>query len=948
MKRLFLIIVCLCTLTAVSAQAPQKPQNLLGKSVQYLGEVVRKVPTGEGVLTIKSVDKSGEYSYVLSGAFDGTTVTGGEFKMVSQGVTFKGDVTYAVDKKLKSVVVTLSNGEFTSNGMTVAKLRNEQLAVTIPTKGTAISGNCQVAVEYELDEANVELAKRFAGSDSFTNFGGYITLTVNTANGLEVAGRNDIKSATMSFDNGAVVTVAADNSSWKRANGDVIEVENGAVKSFSLAIAEGEISNENIRYSFDNGNQYVGTYKNLAPSTLEELIVLNSIAWSWENAADNIVSGTVTYANGNTIIADSAEVVDFVLNFENGNISPNNIVYTFPNGAKYEGSYRNLVPESLAELLIFSSLDWAWDDTVTDYIVTGTLYYANGNTILFESSEIKGFDMAFEAGRITPENIIYTFPCGVKYEGGYNKNLTDTIAASLVAMDNFVWPLDKFDEWISAGQLTFTDGNVVQVAHGQSPQVRADLEFNGGIYRSGTGTYSYSGVDGSTVSAHMLLALTNDMLVSLDKLVTRENVMHVPGTGELRLANGEYFKFEVGSLSEYLVIYDKGTIKNGIISHTFENGNKFEGSVRRLFSSGDFILNFKGSDWKWADINNHAYEGVLTMTNGARKTYVMGYDEVAFAKQKKMWEQAKKKDVLTFFNDYWRGKQYKTMRVTYLDLSYVTYRKDDEKMEVHYSNGDVLSISNVTPSQAQEFHETFNPEEVMVPDIYDAYWDKAVRFYKDGLVTADGEVHIPTKNGRVIYVYYDNINSYRITSLDYVKDGITYTQKYVRFKDGKLFDGEYSVVTDNTIANAYNDDVRIKALGIKLCGGPEAIKSVEFINGALFDETGKVLEIYQDGTLLDAAETLRVASEYTKKREHRETIERYKSKGYEEEHVQAVLDGKIPVGAPIKLLIEYHGGDKIKYSGYYDDTYELKSYTGFGKYIAVDSNGIITETRSAY
>ena len=54
MKKLLLIIMCLMTLTLLSAQKPPKPINLLGKSVQYVGVSTDKIPSGEGVLTIKN------------------------------------------------------------------------------------------------------------------------------------------------------------------------------------------------------------------------------------------------------------------------------------------------------------------------------------------------------------------------------------------------------------------------------------------------------------------------------------------------------------------------------------------------------------------------------------------------------------------------------------------------------------------------------------------------------------------------------------------------------------------------------------------------------------------------------------------------------------------------------------------------------------------------------
>ena len=141
MKKLLLLIMCLMTLTSLSAQKSPKPINLLGKSVSYLGASADKLPSGDGVLTITNSDDSGEYIYTLSGVFSPTAVTEATFQMKRQNVEFKGNVGYFVDKKLKSVTLTLTNGEFTREGERLVSLVNdEQLVVTIKTKNAEING----------------------------------------------------------------------------------------------------------------------------------------------------------------------------------------------------------------------------------------------------------------------------------------------------------------------------------------------------------------------------------------------------------------------------------------------------------------------------------------------------------------------------------------------------------------------------------------------------------------------------------------------------------------------------------------------------------------------------------------------------------------------------------------------------------------------------------------
>jgi hypothetical protein len=233
------------------------------------------------------------------------------------------------------------------------------------------------------------------------------------------------------------------------------------------------------------------------------------------------------------------------------------------------------------------------------------------------------------------------------------------------------------------------------------------------------------------------------------------------------------------------------------------------------------------------------------------------------------------------------------------------------------------------------------------------------RFYKDGLriIKNDKRVYQPTANGGVWYeskMVYDYdvraevVGSYYISSLDYVKDGNTYTQKYIKLKNGQHFEGSYRVILDESKTNPLNEDKRLKLRNITLCPGPDAIIGVEFFDGALFDAKGNVIETYKNGDKLSASETIRLESQYKSQRARREKVDSFVAKGYQQGHVESVIDGYIPIGAPIKLLIEYHGSAKVKADGWYDDAHEYRNYTGLGRFIAVDSKGIIRETTRYY
>lgn len=891
--------MCLMTLTSLSAQKPPKPISLLGKSVQYVGVSTDKIPSGEGVLTIKNSDDSGEYIYTLSGEFSSTDVTNATFKMERQGVVFKGYVGYAVDKNLQNVVLTLTNGEFAIEDKSLISLVNdEQLVVSIPAKGAEISGVSQKDVEYDFEAKDIELAKRFVGDDKYSNYGGTVTLIASKENGLKLEGLDQITGGTMTFSNGATVSIDKGRSEWKRANGDLIVVNNGKISSFTIAIAEGVISHNKINYKFANGAKYVGSYKNLAPQTLEALIDLKSINWEFnDDVSDNIVSGELAYA-------------------------------------------------------------------------------ANQGYISFKDSQVVDFSVCVgDNGRVSMGIVDYIFPNDIRYKGGYNDSFMTLFSPMILNPENFVWEVEKFNDYITRGTLYFSTNNTITAMIPVEKDKKCNIgnlniTYGCATYNAADDVYTYNGTDGTKVQVTFINTnLDNQELFRFDNLITRQNIisfLNSGGYGELTMPNGEYFRRAQFGRLECHVIYDKGTLdlKDDIctITHTFENGNKYVGTMSVLPD----IMNFTGEDWKWADFNKYVFEGELTLANGTRKRYMEGYEESIYREMIKKWEVEKK-------NDFYRFESYGTYlkyKVTFKDLSYMYYNEEGRYLSFVYKNGDQVDFLSVNREKAKDINYTLTPEKYMLPSIdsdFAAFFKKnnikmsdvCSRFYKDGLriIKNDKRVYQPTANGGVWYeskMVYDYdvraevVGSYYIGSLDYVKDGNTYTQKYVKLKNGQHFEGSYRVILDESKTNPLNEDKRLKLRNITLCPGPDAIIGVEFFDGALFDVKGNVIETYKNGDKLSASETIRLESQYKAQRARREKIDSFVAKGYEQNHIESVIDGYIPIGAPIKLLIEYYGSAKIKAGGWYDDAHEYRSYTGLGRFIAVDSKGIIRETTRYY
>lgn len=901
MKRLLLLLVGLLTLSSVSAQ---KPINLLGKSARYVGAVADKLPAGEGVLTIKNSDDANEYTYTLQGVFADGSVSDATFTMEHQGVTFSGNVGYVVDKKLKCVTLTFADGEFSKDGKSIIALDgDETLAINVPVKGSEISGSASVAVEYDFDAKDIELAKRFAGDDKYTNYGGNITLTASTADGLVATGWERITGGTMTFSNGATVSIDKVGSQWKRANGDAIYMKGDKVTGFSITITEGVISH-------------------------------------------------------------------------NGVVSHNNISYKFATGATYSGSYKNLAPTTLEGLIDLKSISWEFNDDVADNIVSGILTYANSSTITFKNSQVADFVVYVKNGCVKIDSVEYAFPNGIKYIGGYDSDFMAIFTPVLLNPEEFVWSTEKFDDYITSGKLYFPNGGPVFDVKQGGMCIISGKHLVVGRASYSNDVYKRCDADGTKVNVCTdKSTYTNNEIINFDNLITRDNVIdyinngYFNGYGELTTPNGEYFRRENGGSLDCHIIYDRGTIdlKADVytINHTFENGNKYSGTVQGF----DHMLHFKGEDWMWADFASHVFDGELTMANGTRKRYMEGYEESTYRAMIKKWEVEKKKDFRNI--DGWSGT-IKKYRRTFKDLSYMYYENTGKEdwISFVYKNGDQIDFTNVNGHIADSFYSHFNPEKMMLPSIETDFYKYCKShnisgpgaysvFYKNGLrIILNGErVIYPTDKGIVCYEgkkeYDYNVRAYVVSEyyidyLDYVKDGNTYTENYVKLKNGQHFEGSYRVILDQSKTNPLNDDPRLNNRNIHLCPGPDAITGVEYVKGALFDASGNVVEAYNNGEKLSASETIRLESQYKQQRARREKIERFVAKGYNQNHVESVVDGYIPIGAPIKLLIEYHGSAKIKADGWYDDGHEYKAYKGLGRYIAVDGKGKIVEHSRAY
>ncbi len=217
-----------------------------------------------------------------------------------------------------------------------------------------------------------------------------------------------------------------------------------------------------------------------------------------------------------------------------------------------------------------------------------------------------------------------------------------------------------------------------------------------------------------------------------------------------RRPNGDYLKISsLGLLEEYKITLGEDSIENNKVSHKFNNGNKFFGTVAeslifpdsadKEFTCSDYIKLFgiESINWEWKDFLKYAKNGTLTYSDGKYyegllepdteditdnelpesayftgtlynadkskiQTYFRGMDESQYAEYQKKQEDERQKIAAEYAkekaSDYFKFDNYGQIaefKITYPDLTKFIYRYDEKTKKVlentiYYSNGDVL------------------------------------------------------------------------------------------------------------------------------------------------------------------------------------------------------------------------------------------------------------------
>lgn len=389
MKKLLLIIMCLMTLTSLSAQK-SKTFELKGKpGAVYEGYASGKKPNGHGTLTITNSKSETKYTYIIEGDFSKEgIISNATITFVNQKVVFKGDVVYKTKRVYslmpimdtlfsllfwsneweseRDLYLTLKNGSFYCKDCIVATLDNSSLALKIPIDHSIEieSGTASAKVYETVTKSELSLATKFAGSENYTVTGGVKSTITMQLNGL-VLGKSN-KNVKLVFDNNATFSKTGNVAKFERANGDFIAVNDGKVTSYKIANNGNYITENGVHYKFTTGDEYDGKVGHLSGLTLKELCTFKDAALRYDMLDMYELNGKLTMKDGGHLQIKDNVVVS-------GNVNR-----TLANGDKYSGTIGGNRIKATIPLANYLSTTIPTNDFLK-YVDEGTLTLADGS-----------------------------------------------------------------------------------------------------------------------------------------------------------------------------------------------------------------------------------------------------------------------------------------------------------------------------------------------------------------------------------------------------------------------------------------------------------------------------------------------------------------------------------------------------------------------------------------
>lgn len=318
--------------------------------------------------------------------------------------------------------------------------------------------------------------------------------------------------------------------------------------------------------------------------------------------------------------------------------------------------------------------------------------------------------------------------------------------------------------------------------------------------------------------------------------------------------NGDFITINGGAVESYRISAGKSVIANGQITHTFENGNKYVGTVGEELepytkeTNVNALLSFNGLNWAWADFKKYAGDGKIVYADGKTEKIIGGISEAEYLAQEAKLKAVRVNDKVAYAAD----GEIASCIITYLDGTVFKFVKKGGEVatsEYVYKNGDKMGACFESDLTKEIYNKLIADAEA--PKISDWNYRASYRHFANGYKITDYDKYLTTpkqKNGDYIsYVLEDNqfvpncwqktINGdVYVSTVISTPNGECRGVCYVKYANQKFYlglDEDFEQFYQENFNNSVAKNASIVALGVKVVCGLEDIKSVSFGTGLL-------------------------------------------------------------------------------------------------------------------
>ena len=344
------------------------------------------------------------------------------------------------------------------------------------------------------------------------------------------------------------------------------------------------------------------------------------------------------------------------------------------------------------------------------------------------------------------------------------------------------------------------------------------------------------------------------------------------GVCKMTRTNGDFITINGGAVESYRISAGKSIIANGQITHTFENGNKYVGTVDETLEpytkvkNINALLSFNGLNWSWTDFKKHADDGEIVYADGKSDKIVNGITETERKAKVEALKALRANDKVVYASD----GEIASCTITYPDGVVFKYEKKDGEVVTHeyvYKNGNKMGAYFDCALTKEIYNELIADPEA--PKISDWNYRASYRHFANGYKITDYDKYLMTpkqKNGDYItYVWQDDqfVPEYWQKTIN---GDVYYCQLFVNTQGGeeqlgcvkyankKISFGKFAGYYTKNPNNSVKKDANIAALGVNVVCGLEDIVVPEYEVGFLCSQGGdygeKLEAMYVEGRQL--------------------------------------------------------------------------------------------------